>query len=107
MSNKEYDISAQTLRDIVNNIPSDKWDLVMRDMSAMLVQAKSLIDLIEVAGQVVIDDSFKAADIIQLQESIKWVDDGKCENEIGFVDEDGNGHGSIKFGEDKVTFSEQ
>ena len=99
MENKEYKISNQTIKDIIDNIPKEKWASVMRDMEAMLNQVSGTIELIKVTAGAL---GLESSELIDMGDSITWVDDGKCENEINFVDEDGNNHGGIKFGENGV-----
>lgn len=99
MENKEYKISNQTIKDIIDNIPKEKWANVMRDMEAMLNQVSGTIELIKVTAEAL---GLESSELINMGDSITWVDDGKCENEINFVDEDGNKHGGIKFGENGV-----
>lgn len=96
---KEYKISNQTIKDIIDNIPEEKWPSVMRDMEAMLTQVSGTIELIKVAANGL---GVNSTDLIDMGDSITWVGDGKCENEINFVDECGSNHGGIKFGEDGV-----
>lgn len=97
MSN-EYEISNQTIKDIINNIPKDKWSYVMRDMEAMLHQVSGTIGLIKVAAEAMGVDP---TEMIDMGDTITWVDDGKCENQINLVDEDDNNVG-IKFTESGV-----
>lgn len=78
-----YEISNQTLKDIIDNIPEDKWDSVMVDFGAMLKQASDTMKVIKTTAEVLgIDPS----EIIQLGDTMTWVDDGKCENSITFTD---------------------
>ena len=98
MEHDTYEISSQTIRDIMDTIPQDKWEHVLTDMSAILKQAKAVMTVIEAAGQHLIDENVKASDLIQMSETITWVDDGKHENEINFVDENDKDIGGIKFG---------
>lgn len=99
MENKKYEISNQTVKDIINNIPKEKWTYVMRDMEAMLNQVSGAIELIKVTAEAL---GLESSELIDMGDSITWVDDGKCENEINFTDENGNDHGGVKFGENGV-----
>ncbi|CAH9013429.1 conserved hypothetical protein [Vibrio phage 455E52-1] len=78
-----YEISNQTLKDIIDNIPEEKWDAVMVDLGAMLKQVSGTMKVIKTTAEVLgIDPS----EIIQLGETMTWVDDGKCENSIMLQD---------------------
>jgi len=115
MQNKTYEISAQTIIDIMNNIPKEKWDAVITDMADLLKQTKVIASVFEVAietqgGEKVpfsdlmqMKDGEKVpfSDLMQMKDTIQWIDDGKNENEIGFLDANNNEKpiGSIKFGE--------
>ena len=88
-----YEISNATIKDIINKIPKEKWHLVMRDIQAMLNQMHGTIELIKFSAEALGVD---ATDMIQIGDTIQWVDDGKCENEIKFSCDDGSEAG-LKF----------
>lgn len=94
-----YEISNATIKDIINKIPKEKWHLVMRDMQAMLNQMHGTIELIKLSAEALGVDS---TDLIHMGETIDWVDDGKCENEINFTGENGEVAGGVKFTEEGV-----
>ncbi|AUR98860.1 hypothetical protein NVP1256O_21 [Vibrio phage 1.256.O._10N.286.45.F8] len=91
-----YEISNQTLTDIIDNIPEEKWDAVMVDLGAMLKQVSGTMKVIKATAEVLgVDPS----EIIQLGETMTWVDDGKCENSIAFTDGDDAQVGEMTFKE--------
>lgn len=94
-----YEISNATIKDIINKIPKEKWHLVMRDMQAMLEQVHGTVELLKLSADAIGVDS---TDLIDMGDTIDWVDDGKCENEILFTDENNEKSGSIKFTEEGV-----
>ena len=94
-----YEISNQTLKDIIDNIPEDKWDSVMVDLGEMLKQVSGTMKVIKTTAEVLgIDPS----EIIQLGDTMTWVDDGKCENSITFTDGDGAQVGEMTFKESRL-----
>ena len=101
MQNKTYEISAQTIIDIMNNIPKEKWDAVITDMADLLKQTKVIASVFEVAIETQGGEKVPFSDLMQMKDTIQWIDDGKNENEIGFLDANNNEKpiGSIKFGE--------
>ena len=74
-----YEISNQTLKDIIDNIPEEKWDAVMVDLGAMLKQVSGTMKVIKTAAEVL---GLDPSEVVQLGETMAWVDDGKCENSI-------------------------
>lgn len=70
-----YEISNATIKDIINKIPKEKWHLVMRDMQAMLEQMHGTIELLELSAEALGIDS---TELINMGETIDWIDDGKC-----------------------------
>jgi hypothetical protein len=82
MEYPEYEVSNQTLKDIINNIPEDKWDAVMFDLGAMLKQVSGTMKVIKATAEVLNVDP---TDVVQLGDTMTWVDDGKCENSIAFT----------------------
>lgn len=96
MENKEYTISSQTMRDIMDKIPQDKWSFVIRDMEAMLNQTSAVLTVIEATSNA-LELGLPVSELVQMKDEIVWIDDGKCENEIRFTDEDSKEIGSIKF----------
>lgn len=99
MEHKEYKISNQTIKDIINNIPKDKWTSVISDLQECLNQAGAVMELI---GLVAKESGLDTSEILDMGDTITWIDDGKCENEFNFVDQEGNQQGNIKFGENGV-----
>lgn len=89
-----YEISNATIKDIINKIPKEKWHLVMRDMQAMLNQMHGTIEALKLSAEALGIDS---TELINMGETIDWVDDGKCENEILFTDQNDKQHGGLKF----------
>lgn len=96
MENKEYTISSQTMRDIMDKIPQDKWSFVIRDMEAMLNQTSAVLAAIEVTSNA-LELGLPVSELVQMKGEVVWIDDGKCENEIRFTDEDNKEISSIKF----------
>ena len=101
MEHKTYEISAQTIIDIMNNIPKEKWEAVITDMADLLRQTKAVASMVELAVEHLEGEKVLFSEVMQMKETIRWVDDGKHENELGFLDANDNEKplGSIKFGE--------
>ncbi|CAM0042425.1 hypothetical protein VPHK435_0034 [Vibrio phage K435] len=78
-----YEISNQTLKDIIDNIPEEKWDAVMVDLGAMLKQVSGTMKVIKTVAEVL---GLEPSEVVQLGETMTWVDDGKCENSIMLQD---------------------
>ncbi|AUS00762.1 hypothetical protein NVP1278O_27 [Vibrio phage 1.278.O._10N.286.54.E8] len=74
-----YEISNQTLKDIIDNIPEEKWDAVMVDLGAMLKQVSGAMKVIKATAEVL---GLDPSEVVQIGETMTWVDDGKCENSI-------------------------
>ncbi|AUR90678.1 hypothetical protein NVP1149O_24 [Vibrio phage 1.149.O._10N.286.55.A12] len=92
-----YEISNQTLKDIIDNIPEEKWDAVMVDLGAMLKQVSGTMKVIKTAAEVL---GLDPSEVVQLGETMTWVDDGKCENFISLTDiNDGSEVGKMTFKE--------
>lgn len=100
MENKEYTISSQTMRDIMDKIPQEKWGFVIRDMEAMLNQTSAVLTVIEATSNA-LELGLPVSELVQMKDEIVWIDDGKCENEIRFSDVDGNEIGGVKFEDEK------
>ena len=99
MEHQQYEISSQTIKDIVDNVPMDKWEHVAQDLYDMLKQTKAIATVIQVTAEHLTgDDGVKMSDLVGFDETITWVDDGKHENEFNFVDEAGQKVENIKFG---------
>lgn len=81
-----YEISNQTLKDIIDNIPEEKWDAALVDLGALLKQVSGTMQVIKTTAEVL---GLDPSEVVQLGETMKWVDDGKCENSIAFTDGDG------------------
>ena len=98
MEHDKYELNAATMRDIVDKVPQDKWHLVLRDMGEMLNQTQAVLGAVgSVAKALGVD--VPVSELVKMQDSITWVDDGKCKNEITFTDENDEQVGSIKFGD--------
>ena len=92
-----YEISNQTLKDIIDNIPEEKWDAVMVDLGAMLKQVSGTMKVIKTAAEVL---GLEPSEVVQLGETMTWVDDGKHENFISLTDiNDGSEVGKMTFKE--------
>ena len=91
-----YEISTQTLKDIIDNIPEEKWDAVMVDLCEMLKQVSGTMKVIKTTAKVL---GLDPSEVVQLGETMTWVDDGKCENSISFTDSDDAQVGEMTFKE--------
>lgn len=95
---KQYEISSKTIRDIMEKIPQEKWPFVIRDLEAMLNQTAATLSTVGALSNL-LGLGAKTSEIVQMKETIVWVDDGKCENKIEFTDHSDQKIGSIKFGD--------
>lgn len=98
----EYKISTQTIKDIINNIPEDKWDTVFDEMKVAAMQINVVIKGVravlggfaESNGEEKID----FAKVVGFPDEITWKDDGLATNTINIRDgESGENLGSFEF----------
>ena len=73
---KKYKISTKTLNDIINTIPSDRWEIVMDELKTGLLHAKDSFDFASFLGV----GHPKA----EFQDPMTWIDDGKGKISIVF-----------------------
>lgn len=99
MEYPEYEISTATIRDIMDKIPPEKHDLVIKDLVDMLRQYRAVFACLNAAADILSNGELSSSDLLQMPETIKWIDDGKHENEIILLCDDKTTH-SIKFGEE-------
>ncbi len=91
---KEYKLNTATMKDIINNIPEDKWDEVFEEVSIAVKQIKGVMTLLKVTAEAM---DMPITDIAQFPDEITWIDDGKRENTVTFSDQDtGDSVGEIK-----------
>ena len=65
---KEYEISSKTLNDIIEKVPPEKFEVIMAELTAALIQARHSL----LAARVL---SEKAESTFN--DPMTWIDDGK------------------------------
>ena len=91
---KEYKLNTVTIKDIINNIPEDKWDEVFEEMQTTVKQVRGVMKLLKVTAEAM---NMPVTDVAQFPDEITWIDDGKRENTIKFTNEEtGDSAGEMK-----------
>lgn len=76
---KKYEISTKTLNDIMEKIPSDRWDTVMDELKIGLQHAQMSFDLANSLEEIF--DSKEKTEC-KFPDPIIWVDDGRGEVKV-------------------------
>ena len=85
------DYQLTTIKDIFDNVPSDKVELCLKELAVGIVQAQQMNELIcETAG---ILHGEKPENAVEWPETCTWTDDDKGEIDLSFVSEEGEGIG--------------
>lgn len=76
---KQYEISTQTIKDIIDKVPQERWNDCLEEMKVALAQVAAVVEAIGVAAASM---GINPSDAIQYPETIKWVDDGLNQNTV-------------------------
>lgn len=85
----EYQLT--TIKDIFDNVPTDKVELCLKELAVGIIQAKAMNDIICETAEIIEGNKPDAA--VKWPETCTWTDDDKGEIDLSFFDEDGDGIG--------------
>jgi len=90
----QYELSTQTIKDIMDKVPRERWNDCLDEMKVALAQVAAVVDVIRVAAESM---GVNPSEVIQYPSTIKWVDDGLNQNTVRFREgESGEIAGEVK-----------
>lgn len=76
MHNK-YEISSETIKDVINKVPPDRWDDCLDELKSVFDHLAAVIGVINEGAQTL---GVTAADVAGIKSTITWIDDGRREH---------------------------
>ncbi|CAH9011621.1 conserved hypothetical protein [Vibrio phage 249E41-1] len=80
---KVYTLNASTIKDIIDNVPPEKWGDCLEELKVLVSQVGAVYGVAKITSDML---GISVSQAVQFPDTVEWKDDGDKTNTVRFRD---------------------